>query len=254
METNIRITGEAGQGVQTVGDLITRAFAEMGLHVFTTQSYMSRIRGGVNSTDIRISNAELFSAREDCDLLVALNEESASFHIGSVSPGGAVISTTDMAAEGAKALKIDFDSEARLSGGSNRMGNSVAAGAVFAAIGADISFLEKVFESHFTTHGGGRIAEANIACARAGARIASNMKKTIKFPALDPAAFPFVISGSEIIALSALISGVKVVSSYPMTPSTGVFTELASLADEFGAVVEQAEDEIAAINIVCGAA
>jgi len=38
-----------------------------------------------------------------------------------------------------------------------------------------------------------------------------------------------------------------------MTPSTGVLTFLATVADKYGIVVEQAEDEIAAINMVCGA-
>jgi 2-oxoglutarate ferredoxin oxidoreductase subunit alpha len=38
-----------------------------------------------------------------------------------------------------------------------------------------------------------------------------------------------------------------------MTPSTAVFAYLAGVADEYGIVVEQAEDEIAAVNMVCGA-
>jgi 2-oxoglutarate ferredoxin oxidoreductase subunit alpha len=38
-----------------------------------------------------------------------------------------------------------------------------------------------------------------------------------------------------------------------MTPGTGVLTYLAQVADEYGKVFEQAEDELAAINMVCGA-
>jgi 2-oxoglutarate ferredoxin oxidoreductase subunit alpha len=53
--------------------------------------------------------------------------------------------------------------------------------------------------------------------------------------------------------MSAARAGVKLAASYPMSPSTGVFTVLAGAADEYGIVVEQAESEIAAINMICGA-
>jgi 2-oxoglutarate ferredoxin oxidoreductase subunit alpha len=62
-----------------------------------------------------------------------------------------------------------------------------------------------------------------------------------------------VASGTEAVGLAAAAAGVKFVASYPMTPSTGVFTYLASVADKYGIVVEQAEDEIAAVNMVAGA-
>jgi len=55
------------------------------------------------------------------------------------------------------------------------------------------------------------------------------------------------------LAVAAAEAGVKLVTAYPMTPGTAAFTALASLADEYGIVIEQAEDEIAAINMVCGA-
>jgi 2-oxoglutarate/2-oxoacid ferredoxin oxidoreductase subunit alpha len=74
MEVNIRIAGEAGQGVQTTGDLLVNAFADDGLHVFSTQSYMSRIRGGLNWYDVRVSDGELWGGREKCDILVALSK------------------------------------------------------------------------------------------------------------------------------------------------------------------------------------
>jgi 2-oxoglutarate ferredoxin oxidoreductase subunit alpha len=61
------------------------------------------------------------------------------------------------------------------------------------------------------------------------------------------------VTGLEAAALGALASGVKFYSAYPMTPSTGVMNHIAERALEFGVVVEQAEDEIAAINMAIGA-
>ena len=50
-----------------------------------------------------------------------------------------------------------------------------------------------------------------------------------------------------------LMSGCKFYSAYPMSPSTGIMEYLASRAEEYNLVVEQAEDEIAAINMALGA-
>ncbi|MBN1332898.1 MAG: 2-oxoacid:acceptor oxidoreductase subunit alpha, partial [Synergistales bacterium] len=47
--------------------------------------------------------------------------------------------------------------------------------------------------------------------------------------------------------------GCNLIASYPMSPATGVLTFLAQQAREFGIVVEQIEDEIAAMNVAVGA-
>jgi len=62
-----------------------------------------------------------------------------------------------------------------------------------------------------------------------------------------------LVGGVESIALGALASGCKFYSAYPMTPSTGIMNYLATKEKEYGVVVEQAEDEIAAINMALGA-
>ncbi|MFA6450122.1 MAG: 2-oxoacid:acceptor oxidoreductase subunit alpha [bacterium] len=250
MDTNIRITGEAGQGVQTIGGLLADSFAALGLNVYATQSYMSRIRGGVNSYDIRISDAPLYSAREEADLLVALNRESLDSNLAAVSSAGKAV--FDGADGGDSVVSLDMTGAAKEAGGSARMVNSVAAGVVFAALGYKPDRLFDALTNQFKKLGEEAIAK-NHACVGKGIEIAGQLKGAVKAPEPGKAPLGEVVSGSEAIGLSAAVAGVKVVSSYPMTPSTGVFTHLAYLADKYGIVVEQAEDEIAAINLVCGA-
>src|SRR5690606_17187433 len=62
-----------------------------------------------------------------------------------------------------------------------------------------------------------------------------------------------LITGLQAIAIGAIMSGCKFYSAYPMSPSTGIMEYLASRAEEYNLVVEQAEDEIAAINMAIGA-
>jgi 2-oxoglutarate ferredoxin oxidoreductase subunit alpha len=60
-------------------------------------------------------------------------------------------------------------------------------------------------------------------------------------------------NGNEAIALGALAAGCSFYSAYPMTPSTSIMVTLAHYQQQFDIVVEQAEDEIAAINMALGA-
>jgi 2-oxoglutarate ferredoxin oxidoreductase subunit alpha len=61
------------------------------------------------------------------------------------------------------------------------------------------------------------------------------------------------MNGNQAIAMGALSAGLKFCSFYPMTPATSIVLNLAAQAGRMGLVVEQAEDEIAAINMAIGA-
>ncbi|MDD2998065.1 MAG: 2-oxoacid:acceptor oxidoreductase subunit alpha, partial [Candidatus Riflebacteria bacterium] len=58
---------------------------------------------------------------------------------------------------------------------------------------------------------------------------------------------------TEAIGIGAIAGGCDFIASYPMSPGTGVLAYLAKQSKEYGIVVEQAEDEIAAINMMLGA-
>jgi len=248
LSVNLRIAGEAGQGVQTIGLLLTRALAGVQVHLFSTQSYMSRIRGGLNWIDIRLDDKELFSGQESSDLLVALTAEAMETLRPTVSDHGMIL-YDGPAADGV--ISIQFSKVAKEITGTPIAANSVAAGAVFAWLGYDVQKLCGRLEATFKKHGE-ELVRKNVDCARRGAELMGEHRCTIAPPGNDPAP-TYVCSGSEAIGLAAATSGVKLASSYPMTPSTGVFQYLASVADEYGILVEQAEDEIAAINLICGA-
>ena len=80
MDYTIKIGGEAGQGIQTVGGTLAGFFAKSGYHVFTNQDYESRIRGGHNFYQIRFSDSPVMSSREKIDILVAMDRESIPIH------------------------------------------------------------------------------------------------------------------------------------------------------------------------------
>ena len=54
VDTTIRIGGQAGQGMQSMGYIMAKIFTRHGYHVFMNQDVESRIRGGHSFVQIRI--------------------------------------------------------------------------------------------------------------------------------------------------------------------------------------------------------
>src|SRR4030043_571686 len=69
-DVSIVLCGSAGQGVQTVEHILTQTLKLSGYHVFSTEEYMSRIRGGSNSTLVRVSSKRVSAPVNRIDLLV----------------------------------------------------------------------------------------------------------------------------------------------------------------------------------------
>jgi 2-oxoglutarate ferredoxin oxidoreductase subunit alpha len=63
-----------------------------------------------------------------------------------------------------------------------------------------------------------------------------------------------LLNGNQAVGYGALAAGVRLYAGYPMSPATGIMEYLAGKQRDFDLVVEQAEDEIAAVNICLGAA
>lgn len=250
MDLNIRIGGEAGQGLVSTGEILTGALSSTGLHVFTGKSYMSRIRGGLNWFDIRISDSELFALKKCSDLTVALSAEAMELLGEYATPDGIVVYNGD--GEGKKrTLYLNFDEIAKEVSGSVIMANSVAAGAIFALLGYSPDSLFAYLQKEFREKGEDVIRK-NLKCASKGYSEATRRSLKIESPVPGNASGEYT-SGASAIALSAAVSGIKLVSAYPMTPGTATFSGLAALSDKYGIVVEQSEDEIAAVNMICGA-
>ena len=90
-EINFMVGGEAGQGVQSVGFILAKAFARGGYHIFADQDYESRVRGGHNFFRIRVTTEPVGAVAEKIDILVALNGESIHLHQDKLSTSGIVI-------------------------------------------------------------------------------------------------------------------------------------------------------------------
>ncbi len=92
---NITIAGSAGQGLQTIANILIKVLARNGYHLFTSQDYMSRICGGHNFTNIRVSNRRVYSTTVSPQLLVALDQQSVDVHYKHLTDPAIIVHDSD---------------------------------------------------------------------------------------------------------------------------------------------------------------
>jgi len=249
------VGGEAGQGVQSVGFVLAKAFARGGYHVFADQDYESRIRGGHNFFRIRVKDSRVGAIAEPVNILLALNKESIDRHGKELAERGVVVfdkeQVKDIGGNG-NLFGVPLDRLAEEKVGNRLMANTVALGAALGLVGYDFEILAKVLREHF---GGGEIGEGNVKAAKAGYEYAQeNFRGDFSYhlSAIGDAK-RILLNGNESIALGAIAAGCKFVAAYPMTPATSIMEYMSAKAKDLELVVVQPEDEIAAINMIIGA-
>lgn len=256
MDYTIKIGGEAGQGIQTIGSTLAKVFSRAGYYVFTHQDYESRVRGGHNFYQVRFSTVPVTASRDRIDILVALDKESIVLHEKELSGEGHVIydsSVLKQKHDKPNFLDIPFLNFAVEHGGNKIMANVVSIGAVLGMLGMELDVLMKIIEHTFKKKGED-IIKGNMNAAKAGHDFAEEKCLKCNFTVKESQNKSLMlINGIEAVGLGAVISGCKFYSAYPMTPSTGIMNYIAGKEKEYGIIVEQAEDEISAINMTLGA-
>jgi 2-oxoglutarate ferredoxin oxidoreductase subunit alpha len=249
-DINVVIAGAAGEGVQTVGDILAHTISVQGYAVFTWQEYESRIRGGQNSYSIRIAEKCHNAPHIRADVLLALNEGAVKKYEPLLKEGGTLLAQSQ-ARE--RMIAIPFVEMAKEEWGDKIYANTIAVGALVGILGIDLDTLKRVLARKFEAKGT-QVVDANLSAAEAGYRQATQECKD-----MCPWELPkrqggyYLIAGNEAIPLAAVFAGCRFIAAYPMTPSTGIITFLAKEEQRLGVFAEQAEDEIAAVNMALGA-
>ncbi|BCZ47154.1 2-oxoacid:ferredoxin oxidoreductase subunit alpha [Clostridium gelidum] len=241
---NILIGGAAGLGMETVSSILEKVLKRKGFEIFTIQDYMSRVRGGHNFFQIRFGNEEINSHFDELDGIIALDKETIKIHIDNLKEDGFIICDDEIDFEDNRLIRLTLKGIAKNIGNAKVYGN-VALGAFIKLFNLDLSGVKELLSEKFKQE----IAEKNLTAFEEGFKLAPH-KYDIKSNKKDN---NILIGGNDAIALGALAAGCKFYSAYPMTPSTSIMNYLASKMNEAEIVVEQAEDEISAINMAIGA-
>ena len=252
----INVAGAAGQGMQTIGFLLAKIFIRSGLHVFAVQDNESRIRGGHNFFSLRVSQKPVMAMTKAFDLLVALNQHALNAHQNQLSDKTMVIVDTAVVPSGAFRgclCDVPLQQIALESGGDEIYSNAVALGAIVAIARGSRDDMAATLRDYFSQKE--KVAAANCSAANAGYDYVLKHHPALSLPLTSSSdeTRKMFISGHEAIALGALAAGCQFYAAYPMSPATSILTYLAGKTNDFSLVVEQPEDEIAAINMAIGA-
>ena len=247
---SILIGGQAGQGIASIETLLTKGFKGSGFYTFSTKEFMSRVRGGSNTTLIRISKSPVNAPVYKADIFVPL-DTSAFYH----AQERITKDTFVIAKKGdfeCDCTFYDHDLEALAKSiGNPIVSNTIAAALVYGLLGCDVEVLREIVVEIYRDE----ILEANLKALEIGAKLGQDNGSCLY--CIEPNTTveqtgDFFLSGTEGVGFGAIAGGCNFISSYPMSPSTGVLTFLAKQRQTFGICVEQAEDEIAAFQMGLG--
>jgi 2-oxoglutarate ferredoxin oxidoreductase subunit alpha len=249
--------GEAGQGLQTVTETLLHILKKSGYNVFSCTEYMSRIRGGCNTTEIRITDKKRTAYLRRIDMLFALSSLTVE-HLGDrISSETLIFAEKEQFSEIWTESCIDIPlTKIAHETGSPVFSNTVAAGIVLGIIGTPIELLTDYLREKFAGKGEDIVLKNSTAAKLGydfGHQTAVDKGIVLPSPTAAESSDRLLMDGNAALGIGAIAAGCNFISSYPMSPGTGLLTFLASKAKAFGVVVDQAEDEIAAINSGLGA-
>jgi 2-oxoglutarate ferredoxin oxidoreductase subunit alpha len=259
-DVSIVLCGQAGMGIQTVENILTRMLKLAGYNVFATKEYMSRVRGGNNSTQIRVSSRPVSAFVNRIDLLIPLNKGAVQHLQERISQETIVLAEAEVVGDEAVSGRFRFV-EAPFTKIATDIGNKVysnvvAVGMLAGLLGMELSNVCDYVKQFFSTKDAD-IVQNNVRATKAGFRLAGNLagQEKMNFNLKPDAAVKnhVLLTGGDAVGLGAIAGGCNFVSSYPMSPSTPVLVFLAKNSRDFDIIAEQAEDEIAAMNMAIGA-
>ncbi len=247
----IVLAGEAGQGIQSIESILAQLLKMSGYHFFSASEFMSRVRGGANSTAIRVSGKRAAGFLERIDILIPLHKEAIS-HLGKrITPETIVIGEKDkIHHEGM--FDIPFTRMATEIGGAV-YANTIAAGCICGLLNVDEKECEDFMLAYFSRKSE-EIRSKNLAAIKQGYAAGKGLAGIAVAIERDAAVkTELLLSGSDAVALGALAGGCDYVCGYPMSPATGVLEKMAAYGKKFDVIVEQVEDEIGVVNMALGA-
>ncbi len=241
---NLLVGGAAGQGIDTTVAILEKLLKHSGYYIYTTRDFMSRVRGGHNFSMIRFGTEKINSHSDRIDGIIALNDETIHLHKDKLTEKGFILCDSSLEYTDDRIIKLDMDKKAKELG-NLRASGSIAIGAILKLFGEPFTYVEEVMPRVIKKD----FLEVNLKAIQIGYDSVEPVFEHLEGPFKDY----MLISGSKAVGLGAVAGGLKFYSAYPMSPSTAVMEYLAFIGNVSGVLVEQAEDEIAAINMALGA-
>jgi 2-oxoglutarate ferredoxin oxidoreductase subunit alpha len=268
---SLQVATVNGSGSQTANTILLRAIFQMGIPVSGKNLFPSNIAGLPTWFTIRVSGQGYVARREENDIVVVMNPETAAEDVARVGPGGVIVLNDQIKvpppaadrivyAVPMKSLIEPITSDVKLR---RLVLNMIYVGVLAELLGISEEEIERALDAQL-----GRKPKAlalNHQAVRAGwewARTHLQKRDPYRLQAMNATQGKILIDGNTAGALGAMFGGVTVVTWYPITPSSSLVESLIAYLEQHRKdpstgrntfAVVQAEDEIAAVGMVLGA-
>jgi len=256
-DVSIAIIGSGGAGALTTGNFLLEAACAAGWYGLMTRTVGPQIRGGEAAALVRLATHPIECMPERYDLLIGIdwlnaNRFGAEIDVGPHSlvisdpRGGELPAIVGRA--GARVVEVPIKELAKAI--PEGRANMIVLGMAAALLGLGEEALAAVLAKRLADKGPSAV-EASRAGLKAGLAAAADLDlgKHLSPPQAS-AAKRWLVSGNEMTGLGALRGGVRFAAAYPITPASEILEWLAPSFTKVGGVLLQAEDELAAINMI----
>jgi 2-oxoglutarate ferredoxin oxidoreductase subunit alpha len=270
----VRFANVNGSGSASANELFARAVLRMGVPVAPRNIFPSNIQGLPTWYEVRLSEAGHLGARGGVDLMVAMNPQTWDKDVASIEPGGYLFYDSTKPMPPSKFRDDVVVVGVPLTAISNReysdprqrqlFKNIIYLGALSALLDIDAAVIEKLIGEQFK--GKDKLIAPNIQALHLGRDYAlMNLACPlgIRVKRADAVGDRIFIEGNSAAALGAVYGGATVCAWYPITPSTSLAEAFSRYCARYRVdldtglhryAVVQAEDELASLGIVVGAA
>jgi 2-oxoglutarate ferredoxin oxidoreductase subunit alpha len=246
----------------TAGTMLLDAAARAGLYGLFVRTSGPQIRGGEAAALMRLARRPLDALDDAFDLLLAMDWQNVNrfadeipLHAGSLIVGDADEGEPPavFTACGARHVALPLKKIAKSIPGS--WTNMLALGLAGGLAGIPAEALQAALRASWKR--GETQLQANLAALQRGLDEAAQLAECgmARLPEGPAASTPrWLISGNEAAGFGALRGGVRFVAAYPITPATELLEWMAPALAQVGGTLLQAEDELASVNMIIGAA
>jgi len=270
-DMSIQVATVNGSGSQSSNTVLLRSIFQMGVPISGKNLFPSNIAGLPTWFTIRANKDGYIGRKKEIDLLIAMNAETAQDDVKTLTKGAAVLYDEPLALDKLRNdlifYAVPYDKLAATVGAEAKLRklikNMIYVGVAAQLLEIDFAEVEKAIRKQFATKA--KAAALNLSAAKVGHDYAiANLKKRDPFyvQRMDKTKGKIIVDGNSAAALGCMFAGCTVVTWYPITPSSSLVETMIEYMREHRVgpdgkatfAIVQAEDELAAIGMVIGAA
>jgi 2-oxoglutarate ferredoxin oxidoreductase subunit alpha len=250
---NLCIGGQQGEGVASMGKILSQSLNEYGYYVFGYRNFSSRIKGGPTSYHLNISDERIEATKEKINLLLALDQQAIDNHTHLLADDGIIIVEELFQAKiTSNHFVFTYPFEKKGAELGNKLyGNMMAIGLISKVLSLPLDYIsfqvKRLFSNKSET-----IKNSNLVALNFGYNLPTKIPD-LNLTSPNKKEKTILITGNQAVSLGLIGGGCKFMAAYPITPASEIMEYMAENIGSVGGSIIQAEDEISAISMAIGA-